>query len=223
MEAGFTIIEMMIVVAIVAIAAAFAVPSWQRMNDNIRLRAAARGAAQTFGYAREQSIRTERRHLVFFQLGPAVDGCGNALPAPLLVLDDANGDCCIDAGEPSWTPEEIAQPAVQATAFWGVTNAAAPVPEDSGRGAFASGSTFTTPLGAATSVVGFRPDGIPIAMGAGCAPAPQQLGSGGGGIYFTNGRAGLNAAERRDLAVVLSPLGTTKVYQWNAAAGVWTQ
>ena len=50
-----------------------------------------------------------------------------------------------------------------------------------------------------------------------------QIGTGGGAFYFTNARAGVVAQARRDLAVVLAPLGATKVYQWDVANGVWTQ
>jgi prepilin-type N-terminal cleavage/methylation domain-containing protein len=218
---GFTIIELMIVAAIVAVIAAIAVPNWQRMNDNIRLKTAARAAMDTFRYAREQALRTGRRHLVFSQTGPAVDACGLAVPSPLLVLDDTDGDCCIDAAEPRWVPEEINQPAVQQTAFWGVTNATVRVPEDTGAGGITTGSSFRTPAGAATSGVAFRGDGVPVTMTAGCVAG--AVGTGGGAFYFTNGRPGLSAASRRDFAVVLMPLGTTKVFQWEISTGTWTQ
>ncbi len=169
---GFTILELMVVAAIVAVIAAIAVPNWQRVNDNIRMRTAARAAMDTFRYAHEQALRTGRRHLVFSQTGPAVDACGVAIPSSLLVLDDTDGDCCVDAAEPRWVPEEINQPAVQQTAFWGVTNATARVPEDSGAGGITTGSTFTTPAGAATAGVAFRGDGVPVTMTAGCNPGP---------------------------------------------------
>jgi hypothetical protein len=196
-------------------------PSWQRMNDNIHLRAAARATQDTFTYAREQAVRTGRRHLVLSQTGVALDACGNAIPSPLLVLDDTNLDCCIDAGEPSWVPEELSDLRVQQTAFWGVTNAAAPVPEDGGAGAMATGSTFTLLGGGASPGVAFRGDGIPIAMSAACAPG--DIGTGSGGYYFTNGRPGLSATERRDLAVIVTPIGTAKAFTWDAATGRWTQ
>jgi type IV fimbrial biogenesis protein FimT len=220
-QSGFTIIELMIVIAIAAAMVALGYPSWQRVNDNIRLRAAARAVQDTFNYAREQAVRTGRRHLVFAQTGAAIDACGAAIPNPLLVLDDVDQDCCIDAAEPRWVPEEIMNPAVQQTASWGVTNAGARVAEDTGTGAMTTGSTFTRFGGGPASGVAFRGDGIPVAMSAACNAG--SIGSGGGGFYFTNGRPGLPATERRDLAVILTPIGTAKVYSYEAATARWTQ
>jgi type II secretory pathway pseudopilin PulG len=212
---------MMLVVAIAAVMVALAYPSWQRWNDNTRLRAAARAAQDSFGYAREQAVRTGRRHLVLSQTGLGLDACGAAVPSPLLVLDDTDQDCCVDAAEPTWTPEELANPVVQQVAFWGVTNATVRVPEDGGLGAMTTGSTFTRFGGGAATGVAFRGDGIPVAFSAACALG--NVGSGAGGFYFTNGRAGLAAAERRDHAVVLSAVGTSKIYSWDAVAARWTQ
>ena len=220
-QRGFTIVEVMIVVAIAALMLALGYPSWQRVNDNIRLRAAARAALDTFSYAREQAVRTGRRHLVFSQTGAALDACGTAVPNVLMVLDDVNQDCCIDAGEPFWVPEEIGDPVVQMTAFWGVTNAGARVPEDAGTGVMATGSTFTRFGGGASTGVAFRGDGIPVAMSAACVAG--DIGSGAGGFYFTNGRPGLGAAERRDYAVILMPIGSTKTFSWDVANARWTQ
>ncbi len=212
---------MMLVVAIAALMVALAYPSWQRMNDNIHLRAAARAAQDSFTYAREQAVRTGRRHIVFAQTGLGLDACGTAIPSPLLVLDDTDQDCCVDAAEPSWAPEELNDPIVQQTAFWGVTNATARVPEDGGGGAMTTGSTFTLLGGGASTGVAFRGDGIPVAFSAACALG--NVGTGAGGYYFTNGRPGLTAGERRDLAVIVSPIGTAKAYTWDAANGRWTQ
>lgn len=220
-QQGFTIVEVMIVVAIAAVMVALGYPSWQRMNDNMRLKSAAGAARDAFAYAREQAVRTGRRHLVFSQTGAALDACGTAVPNALVVLDDTDRDCCIDGGEPLWVPEEVNNPLVQATAFWGVTNAAATVPEDGGAGAMTTGSTFTRFGGGAANGVAFRGDGIPIAMSAACAPG--SVGTGTGGFYFTNGRAGVPVLERRDFAVVLTPVGVAKVFSWDIANARWTQ
>jgi prepilin-type N-terminal cleavage/methylation domain-containing protein len=220
-QSGFTIVELMIVVAIGAVMVALGYPSLQRVNDNIRLRAAARAVQDSFTYAREQAVLTGRRHMVFAQTGGALDACGVAIPNPLLVLDDVNQNCCIDVGEPRWVPEEITSPTVQQTTAWGRTNATVRVPEDAGTGAMTTGSTFTRFGGGAASSVAFRGDGIPVAMSAACNAG--SIGTGGGGFYFTNGRPGLGAAERRDLAVVLTPIGTSKAYEWDAVGARWTQ
>jgi type IV fimbrial biogenesis protein FimT len=220
-QSGFTIIELMIVIAIAAAMVALGYPSWQRVNDDIRLRAAARAAQDTFNYAREQAVRTGRRHLVLAQTGAALDACGNAIPNPLMVLDDVDQDCCVDAAEPRWVPEEIMNPVVQQAAAWGVTNATVRVPDDAGLGAITTGSTFTLLGGGPAPGVAFRGDGIPVAMSNACVAG--NVGSGAGGFYFTNGRPGLTAAERRDLAVILSPIGSSKAYSFEASGAGWTQ
>jgi hypothetical protein len=55
------------------------------------------------------------------------------------------------------------------------------------------------------------------------ACALGNVGSGAGAYYFTNGRPGLSAGERRDLAVVVTAIGTAKAFTWDAASGSWTQ
>lgn len=218
-ESGFSLIEMMLIVAILAVLTSIAVPNWRRMNDNIRLREAARTLSGALEYTRQQSILVERPHFLFFQTGLAVDQCANPVPAPITVLDDTNGNCCFDVGE-TFVPY-FTDPALAATIGWGPSNAALPVPEDPGGGGLGVGTTFLTQLGAPTSHVAFRPDGVPVVFDNTCTSG--QVGTGGGAFYFTNARPGVPLPARRDYSVVLTPLGTSKVYQFDIANGVWTQ
>lgn len=218
---GFTLLELMVALALIGILAAFAVPSWQQMQRDNRLKGVARNVANALLYARAQAVLSERVHVVYFATGAGTDVCGNPLvddqgnPVPVLVLDDgALGDplqnCCIDAGEAIFT-----EPAVPGVA-WGTSFAGAPVPSDLGLGDFATGSSFADPFGAQTSWVMFRPDGIPVAFTAACAAGP--MGSARGGVYVTNEAPFQN----RDYAVVLSPLGTAKVHGFERGNGNWT-
>jgi prepilin-type N-terminal cleavage/methylation domain-containing protein len=213
---GFTIIEVMIVVAIVGIFAAFAVPSWQRYQRNLQVRAAARSVANAFAIARSRAITSGNRHIVAFAVDPGNpnDACGNAItdvkggPAPLVVFDDgdsAAADCCFDAAE--IVVSERAQPGVS----WGVTLAGGPTPSDIGGGDYKTGSSFTEPDGSDAAWVAFGPDGIPTAFNAACNFG--GTGTGAGAIYITNGD--------RDYGVVLNALGTSTVERYDPAAAQW--
>jgi prepilin-type N-terminal cleavage/methylation domain-containing protein len=59
-EGGFTLIEMLIVVAIAAILAAVAVPSFRTMNRNMAVRGAADELVAGIQFARSEAIRTNR-------------------------------------------------------------------------------------------------------------------------------------------------------------------
>ncbi|HTF33951.1 MAG TPA: prepilin-type N-terminal cleavage/methylation domain-containing protein [Myxococcota bacterium] len=215
-RAGFTLIEFAIVITIIAILAALAVPQTQQWMANQRLKAAARSVADAFTLARENAIRTGDYQIVFFQkdmLGAALLG-GNGLPVPILTLDDgrpgtAGQNCRITAAK-GQTPVN-AQNGVN----WGITFATARAPNDIGTGPMASGSSFVDPTGAATTWVMFGPNGIPVGVTAACVAGPT--GSGGGAIYLTN--------TFRDYAVVLSPLGGVRVTTWNSVAAppAWRQ
>ena len=213
---GFTLVEMMIIVAIVGIAAAVTVPEFTNLRTNGRAKATARMISNAFQSARAEAILTERTHVVMWSAVAATDACGTALPNPLVILDDSvTQNCCIDAGE---TVVSVSTDPTEEFAGlnWGVTFAGAAVPEDRGGGAFTTGSSFTDQFGVQTHWVAFRNDGVPVGFTAACNTG--QVGTGAGGVYLTNGGSG----GERDYAVILSALGAPKVYSWNAASGAWT-
>jgi hypothetical protein len=74
--------------------------------------------------------------------------------------------------------------------------------------------TFQDPVGNDARAVVFLPDGTPRAFSTGPF-AVGATGSGGGAVYITS--------ETRDYAVVLLPLGTTRVHAWNRGADAWTR
>lgn len=218
-KAAFTLLEMVIVLAIIAIVAATSLPSWRQYQQNQALRAAVRSGATLFTRARTLALSANRAHIVLFNVGAGTDNCGNpivdpvsGLPVPVLVIDDSLGasPCCIDPGEsvdlmPSAPPTS--------NVSWGVTMAGTPAPLDPGGAATWNtvGSSFATPAGVAARGVMFRGDGIPVTYTTACALG--STGSGGGGIYVTNGQ--------RDYAVVLSPIGAVSVERWDPSASVW--
>ncbi len=218
---GFTLLELITVVAIISITAAWAVPSFRQMQSDSNLRSVAREAANAFQFARNQAIMNETVHIVYLGMGAGTDACGNPLvdgagnPVPIGILNDgapgtALQNCCIDAGEVFTT--EPATPGV----FWGTSFAGGAHPEDTGLGDYTTGSSFADQFGAQTRWVGFRPDGVPVGFTGACVQG--QTGSGKGGVYVTNGPPFTN----RDYAVLLTPLGGTKVFSFDRAAGAWT-
>lgn len=213
---GFTLTEMMVVVAIIGVTAALTMPAWNRLQTNNRAKSTARLLSNAFQAARVQAIMTEETHIVMWTAVGADDACGTALPGPIVILDDRNNNCCIDGGEP--VRSVSTNPASEfANLNWGVTFAGNRVPEDGGGGTHTTGSSFSDPFGVQTHWVAFRNDGVPVGFTNACVLG--QVGTGAGGIYLTNGGA---AAGERDYAVVLSALGVPKVYSWDAAAGAWT-
>lgn len=210
---GMTLIELMVVLAIVGAAVALAVPQWQRFVRNQRASSAARMVADAMNIARTQALATGDNHVVYFGTS-TTDACGNSLQnpqggfAPILVLDDGapgTGNCCIDPGETvHWVYP------VSGVSF-GVTLAPAASPDDVGAGDYTTGSSFSQPGGAQARWVVFRPDGIPVAFNTGCNLG--TTGSGSGGIYVTN--------TDRDYAVLLSPLGSVKVERFNPGTNTW--
>jgi len=213
-NAGMTLIEIIIVVAVVGImvlVATFGFSGWQ---DDQRLKSAARSVADAFLLARGEAIRTGNVHFVVF------DDLGAT--APIEIVNDgtvATANCKIDAGE---TVHQVA--AVQGV-VWGTTATLAngtPAPGDPGLavGNIAAGSSSTdaslTPANDARWVR-FEPDGLPrlFTPNAGACGAVGFAGQGGGAIYVTN--------TERDYAVVLTQLGTARVHRWNPDAGAWSQ
>jgi prepilin-type N-terminal cleavage/methylation domain-containing protein len=216
-ETGFTISELVIVLAIIGVVASMGVPQAQRWISDSDASATARSIANAFYIARSDAIRTGTNQIVFLGVAGAGDVAGNPLldgegnPVPLLILNDgapgsANQNCTIDAAETTRTI-----PAEQGMS-WGFALAGGiKAPEDDTAQPIASGSSFARPNGAAASWVLFGPDGTPMAFDAACNTAP--VGSGNGAVYFTNGT--------RDYAVVLNPMGGVRVHSWDVMTGQW--
>jgi len=212
--AGFSLIEIVVVVAVAAIVAAAAVPSTARWLSNSRLNTSAQAVGSALAHARGEAIKTGNVWIAFF----GTDASGGALTdsngdtVPILLLDDgrpgdATQNCQVDTGE------NIVALTMEPDAAFGISEATSKVTTDIGTGTLSSGSTFTNGAGGAASWVMFRPEGRPVAFNNACALG--GVGSGGGGIYLTNGN--------RDMGIVVTPLGATRVYQWSSDGGSWSE
>lgn len=217
-QAGVTLLELMVVLAILTALSLAAAPSIIEWNANQRAKAAAREVADLFQLARSEAVRTGNNHVLFFGNPGTADPSGNAVESgggwvPVLLIDDgppASANCAIDAGEgvEAIFPEDGLS--------WGVSQAGAKVSSDNGKAAFNpspppiwDGATFADPSNTKINWVLFRPDGIPVAFSGamgGCGTV-GPTGGGGGALYLTNGE--------RDFGVVLSPLGGVRVHLWS--------
>jgi prepilin-type N-terminal cleavage/methylation domain-containing protein len=214
---GFSLIEIMVVVAIIGAMTAVAVPGFSTYFANQRVKQAARSVADVLSLARTEAIRTGRNHVVYFQQDPTgaalVDGAGTSVPVLMVQDDDGTGPLPDKNGQVDVGERRVdvrAEPGVN----WGVTFATGAAPGDTGLTAnFGTGRTFKTKTGgAATSWIVFRPDGVPRGYSTG--PYTEgDIGSGGGAVYLTNGR--------RDYAIVLAPLGGVQVDLWDPSRGQW--
>lgn len=225
-RAGFSLIELVVALAIIAVLAALGMPRVQQFVANQRLKAAARSISDAFLLARGEAIRTGNAHIVFLSAAaagntPATAPNGESLNASSIGADPRGGTwpaLVLDDGAPgAWNCRIEAADAgrgipAEAGVSWGYTvSGGTPAPGDDSGVDPATGATFEYRDNPVTWVL-FRGDGIPLTFDAACNLG--TIGSGGGAVYVTNGS--------RDYAVVLSPLGAVRVHAFEAGAGEWT-
>jgi len=219
---GFTLIEVMVVVAIIGVFTLIAVPRLNDLMENQRVKRNARNVADVFLLARAEAMRTGDNHVVFFGPPGTQDPAGNDIQdengsyVPMLILNDgppASANCVIDGGE---AIKPIHNIDTQNVDFQSVM-ASGQAPHDTGAGPWDSnGVSFADPSNNPINWILFRPDGIPVAFtgaGSNCG-AIAEVGSGAGGIYVTNGRY--------EYGVVLAPLGGVRVHTWRPEPGAWS-
>ena len=217
-----TLIEIALVMAIVGILAAIAVPNTIRWQRDQRVKAAAHDVADLLVLARAEATRTGNRYVVIYGPSGTQDPAGTAITGangtvPFLVLNDgpaATANCKIDGGEAKSVVEVVRD------VRWGVALATTAAPNDPAAGAFAApqtrGGTTLSPAGAAVQWLMFRPDGVPVRF-QGTSTTCGTIGAtmqGGAAFYLTNGT--------RDYAIVLSPMGGVRIHRWNVGAGAWS-
>ncbi len=102
-QAGFTAIELMVVISIIAVLAALAGPSFTGLIERWRVRQVAEDVTSTLYYARAESIR-RGGNVVIRKTPDNTDGCTSAPTnadwgCGWMVFADTNGNQSLDAGE----------------------------------------------------------------------------------------------------------------------------
>ena len=102
--AGFTAIELMVVVSIVAILAALAGPSFTPLSENWRVRESAEQLQSTLHYARSEAIKRGGR-VVIQKIPNNTNGCTTAITKTdwdcgWIVCEDTNANGKCTSGEP---------------------------------------------------------------------------------------------------------------------------
>ena len=99
-KAGFTLMEVMTVVAIIGVVSALALSVIGRRMGDQRAKAAVRSIGNLFELARTEAIRTGQNHIVYLQLAPGdtalLDKAGT--PVAALLISDNDADGIPDAG-----------------------------------------------------------------------------------------------------------------------------
>lgn len=97
---GFTLVELMVTVAVVAIMAAIAAPSFTSLINSNRLTGVANELVATLQGARTEAVRRNERVVVCrSEDGTTCAGPGDLWPA-WVVFADANSNGALNAGEP---------------------------------------------------------------------------------------------------------------------------
>lgn len=230
-QSGFTMLELMIAIAMIGILAALSVPGFQRMRSNGLTKASARSVADMLDFARSKAMQTGNPHLIFF----GVDTAGNpyltqgGTPSPMFVVEDSvTEDCLVTNGELIYAINTTI-PGIGYFRALGNPPLIPGVPATAGdvgdpAAVLVNGMSFTLPGGAPAQWILFGGDGIPRRFDAGAlcdGDSESEIGRGGGTVYVNGTVVGANDWDGRQYAIEVSPLGGVKIQRYDWSANAW--
>lgn len=98
-QTGFTLIELMVTIAVLGILLSIAIPSFQNMVLNSRITAQANQAITALNYARSEAVKRAAPVTVCSTNGGAACAGSTNWSTGWMVFADADGDGTVDAGE----------------------------------------------------------------------------------------------------------------------------
>lgn len=240
LQAGFSLIELMIVLVVIGITAVIAAPNFERWQHNKRLRGAARSIYSAMQEARLGSVRdgttwavwfdtANNRFYIFSDPGAITDPSGNAQVADWLTINDNLGTNGLNPVQPIYLAGKILDTnnngtvnippaAPEAGDLLDVTN----VRYNQGGAALVNGAPAPNGVSFANNLVLFYPNGTSSANGADYAyldfcPDPANPGNGAN-------QDACGAATASVFAVGTFNTGFPVIRRWNPAlnaAGGW--
>jgi type IV fimbrial biogenesis protein FimT len=149
-QSGFTLVELMVTIAVVMVLTVLAVPSFQSFLMGRRVEAGADTLVSDFRYARSEAVkRTNKVTICASSNGTACTGVGALWKSGWIVFVDENGNGAVDAGDVVLRVQE-ALPGIASIAA--ADNSSAPkfVFEATGWSQSATQTFWVKPTGSAT-------------------------------------------------------------------------
>ena len=206
---GFTLIEVLIVIAIMLVVAAMALPNVMKGLDDIKLRSSMRDVIGILQQARQQAIKDN----TFYTMG--LGGAGNSL-----IYIDLNKNGAYDASANGNNPQYPPEPVVQLPLRITLTNAGAP-----GFNNAAVGANFNPIV--AGGPPSFNARGLPCVMvGGACSShtggvVQGQSGANVGFLFFFQQQGSFGAVNWS--AIAITPAGRMESWYYSTRSGQWSQ